>query len=75
MEEDWKRIRNWINHFGIELNKTHVSGHASASQLKQFVEKVDSKKIIPVHTEKAEIYNKWSNNALLLKEIGEIITI
>ena len=29
MKTDWKRVRNWIQHFGIKINRTHVSGHAS----------------------------------------------
>lgn len=75
MEIDWQRIENWINHFNMKLNSTHVSGHASGPQLKNFVETVNSKKIIPVHTTKANAYNKWSNNVHLLSKVGEIITI
>jgi ribonuclease J len=59
MELDWQRVENWINHFGLELHRTHVSGHASGPQLKDFAANVNAKSIWPVHTEHAEIWKKW----------------
>ena len=67
MEIDWNRIENWINHFGLHLNRTHVSGHASGPELKKFVETVNPKKVIPIHTEHAEFYEKWHGNVEIVK--------
>lgn len=75
MEFDWQRIENWINHFKLDLNTTHVSGHASGPQLKDFLQRVNPKMVIPVHTQHAEIYDKWWSNVHLLKNIGEKISI
>jgi ribonuclease J len=75
MELDWKKIENWINHFGMEQNATHVSGHASGPQLKDFVKTVKPKMVIPVHTQHANFYNKWWDNVRLLKNVGESIEI
>jgi len=75
MEIDWQRIENWINHFGMSLNSTHVSGHASGPQLKEFVKKVQPKLVIPVHTEHANAFDKWWNNVHLLKGVGEKVEI
>jgi ribonuclease J len=75
MEIDWQRIENWINHFGMEPNATHVSGHASGPQLKEFVKTVKPKMVIPVHTQHAKIYDKWWENVHLLKNVGEIVEI
>jgi len=75
MEIDWKRIKNWIDHFGINLQKTHVSGHASGPQLKEFVKSVNPKMVIPVHTQHAEIYDKWWGNVYLLKKVEEVVEI
>ena len=75
MEIDWQRIENWINHFGMSLNSTHVSGHASGPQLKDFIKKVQPRLIIPVHTEHANIFDKWWDNVHLLKGVGEKVEI
>jgi len=75
MEIDWQRIENWINHFGMNLNSTHVSGHASGPQLKHFVKNAKPKLIVPIHTEHANAYEKWWSSVHLLKEPGEKIVI
>lgn len=67
MEMEWERISNWINHFGLEVSQTHVSGHASGPQLKVFIEKVSPKLIIPIHTENPEVYEKWGKTQLIEK--------
>lgn len=75
MEIDWKRVKNWIDHFGMNLQKTHVSGHASGPQLKDFIENVNPKMIVPVHTKHAEIFDKWWEDVRLLKKVGESVEI
>ncbi|MBL7169633.1 MAG: hypothetical protein ISS48_01270 [Candidatus Aenigmarchaeota archaeon] len=70
------RIENWINHFGMKLHRTHVSGHASGPHLKEFVEKVNPGQIVPVHTEHGEIYKKWFGRKVrLLGKVGESIEV
>jgi len=71
MEIDWERIENWIRHFGMNVSSTHVSGHASGLQLKEFVEQASPKTIIPIHTESAKTYEKWSKGVHILKGVGE----
>lgn len=46
MEIDWERVMNWINHFGLGNYSTHVSGHASGPQLKEFVQTVKPLSVI-----------------------------
>jgi len=76
MEIDWQRVENWIKHFGMgDPIPTHVSGHASGPQLKEFVKTVKPKILIPVHTQHANIYDKWWDKVHLLKEIGEYVEI
>jgi ribonuclease J len=75
MEIDWQRVKNWINHFGMDLNVTHVSGHASGPQLKEFVKAVKPKLVVPVHTQNAKIFDKWWGNVHLLKEVREGVEI
>ncbi len=75
MEIDWQRIENWIKHFGMKSNATHVSGHASGPQLRDFVKTVKPKMVIPVHTQHAKFYDKWWDNVHLLKKVGERVEI
>jgi ribonuclease J len=64
MELDWERINHWLDYFGLDVRRTHVSGHASGPQLKEFVEKVNPREIVPVHTEHADIWGEWFEGKL-----------
>jgi ribonuclease J len=75
MTIDWNRVKNWIDHFGMGINNTHVSGHASSLHLKEFVEQVNAKTVIPIHTENAGAFTKWSNNVKSLKGIGDSFSL
>ena len=75
MEVDWERINNWIQHFGMTVERTHVSGHASGPQLRHFVEQVDPEMVIPIHTEHATLYSSWHENTHLFKDSIETVTI
>jgi ribonuclease J len=75
MKMDWKRVRNWLNHFGVKIDRTHVSGHASGLQLKEFVQEVNAKNLIPIHTENAKGFEGWSENTTLLGKVGESYTL
>ncbi len=71
MELNWAKIENWINHFEMNLHRTHVSGHASGPQLKEFVEKVSPVRIVPVHTQHADIWKKWFGGKVrMLGKVG-----
>jgi ribonuclease J len=71
MEIDWERIENWIKHFGMNTSSTHVSGHASGPQLKEFVHNLHPKNIIPIHTENGKAFEKWSSGVRLLTRVGQ----
>jgi len=75
MEMDWERVMNWINHFGMNVESTHVSGHASGLQLKEFVQQVNAKNLIPIHTENAKAFENWSKNVTLLGKVGDSYSI
>ena len=56
----------------MKLHRTHVSGHASGPQLKEFVEAVSPVRIVPVHTKHGDIWEKWfSGKVRLLGKVGE----
>ena len=60
-------LHNWLNHFGINFHQLHASGHLDREQLGQLVQKIDAKKVFPVHTENARLFNKISKNVELTK--------
>ena len=75
MEIDWDRIKNWLNHFGLKIESTHVSGHASGPQLKEFITTVKPKILIPIHTENAGAFSNYWSNIKYLNQFGETYTL
>ncbi|MCW3983204.1 MAG: MBL fold metallo-hydrolase [Candidatus Bathyarchaeota archaeon] len=75
MKIDWNRVKNWINHFGMKINRTHVSGHASGLHLKQFIDYVVPKVVIPIHTENADAFKNWSKKVIIPTKIGDSYAI
>ncbi len=62
MEIDRRRMMNWLDRYQMRLVgseeevRFHVSGHASRSDLKEIVETIRPKTLIPVHNEHPEEY-------------------
>jgi ribonuclease J len=63
------RLNNWINTVGIKIvedPKLHVSGHATVDEIRQVVEIVNPKYIVPVHTQYPEVFKKIFKDKVLL---------
>ncbi|MBU7017397.1 MAG: MBL fold metallo-hydrolase [Theionarchaea archaeon] len=56
MELDEKRKDAWLAHFGIDKDIAHASGHASGPEIREVIESIHPKKVIPVHTEHPELF-------------------
>jgi ribonuclease J len=62
MELSERRMINWLRRFKINQNNSykplqiHASGHASGKELLEFIETVKPKNLIPVHTEKPQLF-------------------
>lgn len=66
---DWKRTKNWLTFFGLPTDKKHrihVSGHGSADQIRQVIDGIQPRKLIPIHTEHEDILQKWHSNVQLV---------
>lgn len=74
MELDWERYMNWIKHFNLKFYQAHASGHCSKEELKEVVEKIDAKKVIPVHTNDAVVFREFTPKVELVK-VGEKIKV
>ena len=66
-------MKNWLNHFGVELHKAHCSGHAAAEDIERMVKKVKPDLLIPIHTLAPERFKDFSEAKLV--ERGEKVEI
>lgn len=53
---DYDRLKNWLEHFKLEMYQSHASGHASRFNIKQFIEDVNPRTVFPIHTEHPELF-------------------
>lgn len=67
MKLDQLRIKRWLIHFGLisndgAWNTAHVSGHGTGNQIKNVIDGTNSDTLIPIHTEKEELFNNLHAN-------------
>ena len=53
-------MHNWLRHFDLRFHQIHASGHCPSSDLKEIIEQINPKKLIPIHTEEPEYFKKLS---------------
>jgi ribonuclease J len=76
MEIDFNRMMNWLNRFNIPLKHAHASGHADGRQLKKIAEYIKPKQLFPIHTDRAEMFNKLIRKVRIVRpEVGKEIEI
>jgi ribonuclease J len=86
MDIDETKIVNWLDLFNIsydyeikEEQKTfvrrHVSGHASKTELKELIERINPKRIIPVHTTNPKLFEKMFQNKVVIPKYAQTIEI
>ncbi len=69
-----KRFIDYLTNRGFTIHKIHTSGHADLPTLKAFVNAIDPKHIIPIHTFAAKEYKKhFSQTVITLKDRQELI--
>lgn len=59
MEVDFRKLTNWLDHYGLPQYHVHVSGHVMPLQLKALLKEMEATKIFPIHTENAELVGKF----------------
>lgn len=70
--EDMKNFLEWMESKGVKIRVLHTSGHADIRTIDALVNKVNSKTIIPVHTEAPEWYLRYDKQVLLDEKILSI---
>ena len=54
---DLRRVNNWLRLLHLlPYQKIHASGHASGTELKRLINEINPKILIPIHTEKPELF-------------------
>jgi len=58
MELDEERKKNWLEHFKIQYEFAHASGHASSGEIKDMIKQINPEILIPIHTKHPELFMK-----------------
>ena len=66
---DHDRIKRWLHHFGLiegekSWNALHVSGHGTGDQIKRVVKESGAKRVVPIHTERADYFRYWHDGVI-----------
>ncbi|MFH0947519.1 MAG: MBL fold metallo-hydrolase [Elusimicrobiota bacterium] len=64
MEFSFDKLENWIKLAGLNMKYAHTSGHASADDLKKFIQAVNPGCVMPVHTTNAAMFEKFAGKVL-----------
>ena len=86
MEIDEAKMVNWLDFFNInydyEIKKNqkifvrrHISGHASKPELKELIQRINPAKIIPIHTEHIEIFERMFGEKIVLPKYAHSVEI
>jgi len=78
MEIDYERLVNWLSYYGLPQYHIHVSGHIMPLRLQKILERINAKRIFPIHTERAKLFSKFMGDLkgqTTLVEIGKEYSI
>jgi ribonuclease J len=70
---DTKKFIEYFENRVFSIHKIHTSGHADIDTLKQIVEAIKPKNIVPIHTFNAIDYKKYFKYPIVLLKDGEVI--
>jgi ribonuclease J len=74
MELDLKKVDNWLTHFRLyPYTQIHASGHLNYDEIRDVVQTVQPKTLIPVHTQHAEVFQTLHDNVILPEKGREIV--
>jgi ribonuclease J len=68
-----KEFLEYFQSRSFSIHSIHTSGHADINTLKQMVEAINPKTIVPIHTFNAIDYSKIFNHHILVLNDGEIV--
>ena len=70
MEIEKVKADNWLKLFNLyPYEQIHCSGHASGFEIKEMVDQIAPKTLIPIHTETPKVFGDFYSNTVV-KELG-----
>jgi ribonuclease J len=84
MEIDETKMVNWLDFFKVSYDyeikkeqkifvRRHVSGHASQSELKELIDRINPRRIIPIHTTNPELFESMYTGKVVLPKYAKSI--
>jgi len=55
---DQNVMHRWLDHFGLKFHQIHASGHCPSKDLKDMIDQIQPRQLVPVHTEHPELFKK-----------------
>jgi ribonuclease J len=71
---DARRFKDFVSKYDMCLEHVHTSGHATVDKLKEFAAALNPERIIPIHTEHAELFKEFFWPVKILKD-GEVFDL
>jgi len=69
-------MSNWLRHFGLRFHQIHASGHCPSKDLALIINKIQPKKLIPVHTEHPQlIKHLFKHLDVVIVKKGKLYTL
>jgi ribonuclease J len=65
---DWQHVQAAVAASGGQFVQRHTSGHIHAGDIVRFVEAIQPRYVVPIHTTRPEEFQRHFPNALLLKD-------
>lgn len=65
-------LHNWLDTFGLTYHQLHASGHLSMQEVKEAIEAVNPKYVVPVHTEHPELFTAFHPRVKLPKNLSSL---
>jgi ribonuclease J len=63
-------MNRWLDHFGLKYHQIHASGHCQPNDLTRIINKIQPRRLMPVHTEHPELFKKLFKN-LTVELVGK----
>lgn len=67
-----RRLIDFMESKGVKMHTLHTSGHADSQTIDELISRISPKKIIPVHTENAGYFEKFSDSSDVISDMNEI---
>ncbi len=72
MELSFRRLLNWIDLCGLNLEYAHTSGHMHRRDIERVVGEIEPEVVVPIHTEHPEMFERFAPR-VRIPHLGETL--